>query len=56
MRLDLADLDEVSKAAHSPDVTDSDVVIFLAALASPTTLEAIDPAELVTRVRQFIGQ
>ena len=47
VRLDLADLDEVSEAANSPDVTDADVVIFLAALASPTTLEAIDPAELV---------
>ena len=47
MRLDLADLDEVSKAARSQQVTNADVVIFLAAVASPTTLEAIDPAELV---------
>jgi 3-oxoacyl-[acyl-carrier protein] reductase len=47
MHLDLADLDVVSKAARSQQVTNADVVIFLAAVASPTTLEAIDPAELV---------
>ena len=47
LRLDLADLDEVSKAARSQQVTNADVVIFLAAVASPTTLEAIDPPELL---------
>ncbi len=47
IRLDLADLEAVNKIAHSPEVKNADVLIFLAALASPTTLEAIDPAELV---------
>ena len=47
MGLDLADLDAVSEAARSQQVTNADVVIFLAAVASPTTLAAIDPAELV---------
>lgn len=47
MRLDLADLDEVDKAARSPEVTTADVVVFLAALAKPTSLTEIDPAELM---------
>jgi 3-oxoacyl-[acyl-carrier protein] reductase len=47
MRLDLADLDAVNLAAHSRQVSGADVVIFLAAIASPSSLEAIDPADLV---------
>ena len=46
LQLDLADLDVVSAVARTPQVTEADSVIFLAALATPTTLEAIDPAGL----------
>jgi NAD(P)-dependent dehydrogenase (short-subunit alcohol dehydrogenase family) len=47
MRLDLADLDAVNLAAHGHQVANADVVILLAAIASPTRLDAIDPWDLV---------
>jgi len=46
LQLDLADLDAVSAVVGTPEVTEADVVVFLAALATPTTLEAIDPGAL----------
>ena len=46
LQIDLADLDAVSAVARTPQVREADVVVFLAALATPTTLDAIDPAAL----------
>jgi 3-oxoacyl-[acyl-carrier protein] reductase len=46
VQLDLADLDAVSAVARTPQVTEADVVVFLAALATPTTLTGIDPTAL----------
>lgn len=46
LQLDLADLDAVGEVARTSEVQEADVVVFLAALATPTTLHAIDPAAL----------
>jgi 3-oxoacyl-[acyl-carrier protein] reductase len=42
LQLDLSDLSSVKSAAQDPDVSDCDVLVFLAALAAPTSLETID--------------
>jgi 3-oxoacyl-[acyl-carrier protein] reductase len=50
LQLDLADLDAVSAVARTPQVTEADVIVFLAALATPTTLTGFDPAALTAAV------
>lgn len=47
LRLDLSNLAAVNLATRNPEVATADIVVFLAALVSPTTLEAIDTAEIV---------
>jgi 3-oxoacyl-[acyl-carrier protein] reductase len=48
LQLDLSDLSSVKSVAQDPDVSDCDVLVFLAALAAPTSLDTIE-TDLLTQ-------